>query len=94
MSLQDLFKQDKLTISFELFPPKTEAGEASLYEHVGRLMEFSPEFITCTYGAGGSTRGKTLEIIEKVKRQFNVPVASHLTLVCLLYTSPSPRDRG
>jgi len=44
-------------------------------------MEFSPEFITCTYGAGGSTRGKTLEIIEKVKRQFNVPVASHLTLV-------------
>ncbi len=81
MSLQDFFKQDKLTISFELFPPKTEAGEKSLYEHVARLMEFSPEFITCTYGAGGSTRGKTLEIIEKVKRQFNVPVASHLTLV-------------
>ncbi len=81
MSLQDFFKQDKLTISFELFPPKTEAGEKSLYEHVAQLMEFSPEFITCTYGAGGSTRGKTLEIIDKVKRQFDVPVASHLTLV-------------
>ncbi len=81
MSLKDFFNQDKLTISFELFPPKTEAGETSLYEHVARLMKFSPEFITCTYGAGGSTRGKTLEIIDKVKRQFNVPVASHLTLV-------------
>ena len=81
MPLQDFFKQDKLTISFELFPPKTEAGEKSLYEHVAQLMEFSPEFITCTYGAGGSTRGKTLEIIEKVKSKFDVPVASHLTLV-------------
>ena len=81
MSLQDFFKQDKTTVSFELFPPKTTAGEESLYQHVGRLMEFSPEFITCTYGAGGSTRGKTLEIIEKVKSQFDVPVASHLTLV-------------
>ena len=44
-------------------------------------MEFQPDFITCTYGAGGSTQSKTLDIVDNVKRRFNVPVASHLTLV-------------
>jgi methylenetetrahydrofolate reductase (NADPH) len=44
-------------------------------------MQFSPDFITCTYGAGGSTQGKTLDIIEDVKNQYNIPIASHLTLV-------------
>lgn len=81
MSLPEIFSQDQLTVSFELFPPKTKAGEKSLYENVANLMKFSPDFITCTYGAGGSTRDKTLEIIEKVKSRFDVPVASHLTLV-------------
>ncbi len=80
MSLPQLFEK-KRVISFELFPPKTPDGEQSLYQHVGKLMEFSPDFVTCTYGAGGSTRGKTLEIIDHVKKQFNIPVASHLTLV-------------
>ena len=81
MALKDFFKQGKPAISFELFPPKTEAGEKSLYDHVAKLMDYTPDFITCTYGAGGSTRDKTLEIIDKVKSRFEVPVASHLTLV-------------
>jgi methylenetetrahydrofolate reductase (NADPH) len=68
-------------LSFELFPPKTADGEAALYSHVEQLMHFEPSFITCTYGAGGSTRDKTLEIVEQVKRRFRVPVASHLTVV-------------
>ena len=80
MSLSQLF-ESKRVISFELFPPKTPAGEKSLYTNVESLMKFNPDFITCTYGAGGSTQDKTLEIIEKVKQQFSVPVASHLTLV-------------
>jgi methylenetetrahydrofolate reductase (NADPH) len=80
MSLAQTFAS-KRVVSFELFPPKTEKGEASLYKHVEKLMKFSPDFITCTYGAGGSTQGKTLAIIDKVKQDFNVPVASHLTLV-------------
>lgn len=80
MSLSELFKQ-KRVISFELFPPKTSKGEENLYAHVERLMKFNPDFITCTYGAGGSTRDKTLEIIDRVKKQFEIPVASHLTLV-------------
>jgi len=44
-------------------------------------MEFSPDFITCTYGAGGSTQNKTLGITRSVKERFNIPVASHLTVV-------------
>lgn len=81
MSLQTAFQADHLVISFELFPPKTSKGEANLYRHVERLMHFQPDFITCTYGAGGSTRDKTLEIIQNVKSKFGVAVASHLTLV-------------
>lgn len=71
----------KRVVSFELFPPKTAAGEKNLYDHVERLMQFSPDFFTCTYGAGGSTQGKTLAILDHIKQKFNVPVASHLTVV-------------
>lgn len=76
-----LYQPGKLTLSFELFPPKTEKGEANLYRHVETLMEFQPDFITCTYGAGGSTQSKTLDIVSNVKQRFEIPVASHLTLV-------------
>jgi methylenetetrahydrofolate reductase (NADPH) len=68
-------------LSFELFPPKTAAGEASLFQHVERLVAFRPSFITCTYGAGGSTQEKTLEIFSRVRRDFQLPVATHLTCV-------------
>lgn len=80
MSIHELY-QNKRPLSFELFPPKTAKGEANLYNHVEELMAFQPDFLTCTYGAGGSTQGKTLEIINHVKQKFQVPVASHLTLV-------------
>ena len=99
MSLAALFSSESPCLSFELFPPKTEAGERALYKHVERLLEFSPDFITCTYGAGGSTQDKTLAIVSQVKAQFGLPVASHLTcvgstredLIRYLHTA---RDRG
>lgn len=69
------------TLSFELFPPKTPAGEEAMYASVQELMTFRPDVITCTYGAGGSTRDKTLQITTEVKRRFGVRVASHLTCV-------------
>jgi len=52
-----------------------------MYANVSELVAFRPDFITCTYGAGGSTRDKTLEIVGEVKRRFGLPVASHLTCV-------------
>lgn len=81
MKLADVYADGKFGLSFELFPPKTEAGEKALYAHVEKLVELSPSFITCTYGAGGSTQTKTLDIIRHVKQQFKLPVASHLTCV-------------
>ena len=79
--LAEVYGEGRFGLSFELFPPKTEAGERALYRHVEKLVELAPSFITCTYGAGGSTQGKTLEIIDQVKRRFQLPVASHLTCV-------------
>ncbi|MBA2116874.1 methylenetetrahydrofolate reductase [NAD(P)H] [Bremerella alba] len=79
--LSEFYKPGELPISFELYPPKTDKGVRSLMLQVERLMKHKPSYITCTYGAGGSTRGKTLEIVEKVKTLFQVPVAAHLTVV-------------
>ena len=79
--LTKIYGPQQFGLSFELFPPKTATGEAALFEQVERLSAFRPHYITCTYGAGGSTRDKTLSIIEEVKRRFAVPVASHLTCV-------------
>src|SRR3569623_1197365 len=69
------------TLSFELFPPKSPDAEAALWDNLRSLMEFQPDVVTCTYGAGGSTRGKTLDIVKRVKNDFGVRVASHLTCV-------------
>ena len=81
MALSDFFGRDQFGLSFELFPPKTDAGLAALYRHVEVLLQFEPNFITCTYGAGGSTQEKTLQIVAAVKEKFQVHVASHLTCV-------------
>lgn len=81
MSLAKHYKPNHVAVSFELFPPKTPAGEEAMFSHVGQLIAFDPSYITCTYGAGGSTRDKTLDIVTQVKKRFGVPVASHLTCV-------------
>lgn len=81
MKLSDAYGPGKFGLSFELFPPKTPQGVANLFQHVARLVEFRPSFITCTYGAGGSTQETTLEIIARVRREFDISVATHLTCV-------------
>jgi methylenetetrahydrofolate reductase (NADPH) len=81
MKLSAAYGPGKLGLSFELFPPKTPAGVTTLFQHVTRLVEFAPSFITCTYGAGGSTQELTLDIVARVHREFDLPVATHLTCV-------------
>lgn len=81
MSLQKHFESEKPVLSFELFPPKSDAGVDELMRNVGELAELKPDFFTCTYGAGGSTRDRTLEIVSRVRRQTDTPTASHLTCV-------------
>ena len=83
MKISSAYGPGKFGLSFELFPPKTEKGEAALFTHVEKLMAFQPSYLTCTYGAGGSTRDKTLEIVAQVRRQYGCTVASHLTCVGL-----------
>ncbi|MCC7086718.1 MAG: methylenetetrahydrofolate reductase [NAD(P)H] [Pirellulales bacterium] len=81
MKLSEAYNLGTLTLSFELFPPKTPAGEEALWRNLDELMAFQPSFITCTYGAGGSTRQKTLEIVAQARQRYGVGVASHLTCV-------------
>jgi len=81
MSIKEAYANGRFGLSFELFPPKTPESETLMWRTVEELMAFEPSMITCTYGAGGSTRGTTLDVIEGVRSRHNVPVASHLTCV-------------
>jgi len=81
MMLTDTYAAGRFGLSFELFPPKTPESEAVMWRTVDELMAYEPALITCTYGAGGSTQTKTLDVISGVKARHDVPVASHLTCV-------------
>jgi methylenetetrahydrofolate reductase (NADPH) len=71
----------RLKISFEFFPPKSEEMEAQLWETVERLALWQPEFVTVTYGAGGSTKEPTLAAVQKIVGDTSLPTAAHLTCV-------------
>jgi len=81
MSLSQHYRPGRCGLSFELFPPKTPEAMESLREAVIRLQAFQPDYFTCTYGAGGSSRETTLDVVEMVREATGVPVASHLTCV-------------
>jgi methylenetetrahydrofolate reductase (NADPH) len=82
LKLSEVYGQGKPVISFELFPPKTDGGMESLFEHLKELVRCKPAFITCTYGAGGSTRERTLEVLRSIHAAHpKMPTASHLTCV-------------
>ena len=90
MRLPEIYESTPFALSFELFPPKTEAGVEKLFRHARTLVEFEPTYITCTYGAGGSTQDRTLEIAARVRQEFDLPVATHLT--CVGRTADQIRD--
>ena len=81
MSITAAYEPGRFGLSFELFPPKTAESEAVMWRTVDELMAYEPALVTCTYGAGGSTRSKTLDVIAGVRARHDVPVASHLTCV-------------
>jgi methylenetetrahydrofolate reductase (NADPH) len=69
-------------ISFEFFPPKTDEGDRSLLERqIPALLQARPDFCSVTYGAGGSTRDKTLMIVDRIQRQYGLTALAHLTCV-------------
>jgi methylenetetrahydrofolate reductase (NADPH) len=81
VSISSTYATGRLALSFELFPPKTPEAEGVMWGTVADLMVFRPALVTCTYGAGGSTRDKTLDVIAGVRSRHDVAVASHLTCV-------------
>lgn len=81
MRFKDYYERKEQTISFEIFPPKTEEGLIKLETRLPRLIELDPSFISVTHGAMGSTRGRTLEIASKIHRQLGMETAHHLTCV-------------
>jgi methylenetetrahydrofolate reductase (NADPH) len=70
-----------LKVSFEFFPPKNEAGELEWWSTVKRLESVSPDFVSVTYGAGGSTRDRTLKTLSRLTGETTLPTAGHLTCV-------------
>src|ERR1700761_2404851 len=67
--------------SFEFFPPKTEQGEQNLYGALSELRSLEPAFVSVTYGAGGSTREKTIEIVKRIKDEWGLEAMAHFTCV-------------
>jgi methylenetetrahydrofolate reductase (NADPH) len=81
MRLSHFFQPGRVGLSIELFPPKTSEAISGLVQTVQDFRLFKPDFLTCTYGAGGSTQDMTLQVAEAVKQQMGLPMASHLTCV-------------
>ena len=82
MHIQDVFEKSSTTFSFEFFPPKSEAAAESLYQSIAELKALKPSFVSVTYGAGGSTRQRTHDLVIRVRRDLGVTTVPHLTCVC------------
>jgi len=80
----EIFKNKEKTFSFELFPPKTDEGYQKLLKTIESLSSLGPDFISCTYGAGGGRRDKTLDIVEHIEKEHQISGVAHLT--CVLNT--------
>ena len=81
MLVKDLLKTQKTTFSFEFFPPKEDAAADRLLDTIANLMPLEPSYVSVTYGAGGTTRDRTHDLVVRIKEQTNITVVSHLTCV-------------
>lgn len=81
MKLNEIFKNNKLSLSFEVFPPKTDTSFQSVKNATEEIAKLRPSFMSVTYGAGGGTSRYTLEIAKNINQQYNVPTLAHLTCV-------------
>jgi len=81
MRIDQVLGKGKPGISFEFFPPKTEAGFSQLFATIDQLHPLHPTYVSVTYGAGGSTRQKTVELVERIQRELKIRSMAHLTCV-------------
>jgi methylenetetrahydrofolate reductase (NADPH) len=80
MSILEKLRQGP-TLSYEFFPPKNPAGWASLYSTLGETLKQAPDFVSVTYGAGGSTRSKTVDLVGRIQSELGIQAMAHLTCV-------------
>ena len=82
MHILDILNEHPTTFSFEFFPPKTDKASRDLFETIRQLETLQPSFVSVTYGAGGSTRERTHDLIVRIQAETNLTAVSHLTCVC------------
>ncbi len=90
MRIDEILSSDGPVFSFEFFPPRTPAGEQNLYKALSELRSLEPAFVSVTYGAGGSTREKTIEIVKRIKDEWGLEAMAHFT--CVGATVPDLRS--
>ena len=81
MLVKEILNSIRPSLSFEFFPPKTEAGFDKLLQAVSDLMQLKPSYASVTYGAGGSTRDYTANLVVRIQKETGLTVVSHLTCV-------------
>ena len=82
MKIRDLITQDKATLSFEVFPPKKDTDFADVEAAALGIAALKPAYMSVTYGAGGSTKGHTIQLAREIQEKYDVPTIAHLTCVC------------
>lgn len=82
MHIRDIFDAHPTTFSFEFFPPKNEQASETLYQSITQLQSLRPSFVSVTYGAGGSTRQRTHDLVVRIKASTPLEPVPHLTSVC------------
>src|SRR5262245_52109646 len=82
MHILDIFQAHPTTFSFEFFPPKTDKSSEELFRNIAQLQALQPSFVSVTYGAGGSTRERTQDLIIRIQSETDLTAVSHLTCVC------------
>ncbi|MDX2024715.1 MAG: methylenetetrahydrofolate reductase [NAD(P)H] [Deltaproteobacteria bacterium] len=80
MKISELFSSNRRLYSFEFFPPKTDAGEAALEKAISELEDLQPAYVSVTYGAGGSTRDRTIDLVSRIQAK-GITAMAHLTCV-------------
>ncbi len=81
MRIIDILNSGKRTVSFEFFPPKDDAGFADLFQTIEALKPLHPGYVSVTYGAGGGTRRKTVDLVKRIKHEIGIESMAHLTCV-------------
>ena len=82
MHIRDIFREHRTTFSFEFFPPKTDEASEELFRNIASLQALQPSFVSVTYGAGGSTRDRTHDLVVRIQKETDLVAVSHLTCAC------------